>query len=80
MKYVFYGIIGIVFLPITLLMSKNLELKKQLHSVSNSTLGQLVVLKDDFRVNDDTTGGCKQSTPAIGMSNSGNIIVAWEDF
>jgi hypothetical protein len=34
---------------------------------------------DDFLVNDDTTGGCGQSYPAIAKDSLGNTLVVWAD-
>ncbi len=38
------------------------------------------IIKDDFLVNDDTTGGCRQWYSAIAMDTSGNFVVCWEDY
>ena len=38
------------------------------------------VIMDDFLVNDDTTGGCAQSKPAIARDPSGNFVIVWEDY
>jgi len=35
---------------------------------------------DDFLVNDDTSGGCDQSQPAIAKTPSGNFIIVWMDY
>jgi len=37
------------------------------------------IIKDDFLVNDDTTGGCSQSCPAIAVDTSGNFMICWQD-
>jgi YD repeat-containing protein len=34
---------------------------------------------DDFLVNDDTTGGCDQSNPAVAIDDAGNFLVCLED-
>jgi len=34
---------------------------------------------DDFLVNDDTSGGCSQYSPAIARDSSGNFVITWED-
>jgi len=34
---------------------------------------------DDFLVNDDNTGGCRQELPAIARDPSGNFIITWSD-
>jgi hypothetical protein len=38
------------------------------------------VIKSDFLINDDTTGGCKQEKPTIVMNDNGDYIVVWKDF
>jgi len=37
------------------------------------------VIKNDFLINDDLTGGCFQRFPSIAMAGSGNFVVVWED-
>ena len=37
------------------------------------------IIKDDFLVNDDTTGGCSQYFPAVAMAASGNFVICWHD-
>jgi len=37
------------------------------------------IVKDDFLVNDDTTGGCTQLLPAVAMDSSGDFVVCWVD-
>ncbi|MBA7487033.1 hypothetical protein ES707_22595 [subsurface metagenome] len=34
----------------------------------------------DFLVNDDTTGGCMQSSPSIAMDASGDFVICWSDW
>ncbi len=38
------------------------------------------IIKDDFLVNDDTTGGCLQDHPAVAMDPGGNFVLCWIDF
>ena len=37
------------------------------------------IIKDDFLVNDDITGGCIHSGPRIAMNSSGCFVVVWND-
>ena len=37
------------------------------------------VIRDDFLVNDDTRGGCRQWYPSVAVQQSGGIVVAWHD-
>ena len=34
---------------------------------------------EDFLVNDDTAGGCKQGSPAAASDSAGNAVIAWAD-
>jgi len=38
------------------------------------------IIKNDFLLNDDTTGGTRQQNPSIAINNQGKIIIAWTDF
>ncbi len=38
------------------------------------------IIKDDFLVNDDTTGGCSQSCPVVAMDASGNFVISWHHY
>lgn len=38
------------------------------------------VIRPDFPVNDDTSGGCSNADPTIAVDNEGNLLVAWYDF
>jgi len=37
------------------------------------------IIKDDFLVNDDTTGGCDQKSPAVAMDPLGTFVICWRD-
>jgi len=37
------------------------------------------IVRDDFLVNDDTTGGCTQLLPAVAIDSSGNFVICWVD-
>ena len=37
------------------------------------------IIKNDFLVNDDTTGGCWQGHPAVAMDTSGDFVICWVD-
>lgn len=37
------------------------------------------IIKNDFLVNDDATGGCEQKPPAMAMDPSGNFVICWCD-
>jgi hypothetical protein len=43
---------------------------------TNTILG---IIRDDFLVNDDTTGSCSQANVAVAMDASGNFVICWED-
>jgi hypothetical protein len=38
------------------------------------------VLKSDFVCNDDTTGGCSQLAPKLGVDALGNFVASWYEF
>ncbi len=38
------------------------------------------VVRNDFLVNDDVTGGCCQKHSAVAGRNRGNFVVCWEDY
>jgi len=38
------------------------------------------VIKNDFLVNDDTTGGCSQQHSAVAGGSGGSFVVCWEDY
>jgi hypothetical protein len=48
-------------------------------SLTSAEQGAMKVIIDDFLVNDDTTGGCAQSYPAIARDLSGKFVITWED-
>jgi hypothetical protein len=38
------------------------------------------VIRDDFVVNDDVTGGCRQASPAVAVGPDGSFTVSWHGF
>jgi len=38
------------------------------------------VIKNDFLINDDTTGGCSQQHSAVASGSGGSFVVCWEDY
>lgn len=38
------------------------------------------ILNNDFLVNDDMTGGCAQSWPAVARNQAGNFVICWDDY
>ncbi|MCX7785528.1 MAG: T9SS type A sorting domain-containing protein [candidate division WOR-3 bacterium] len=38
------------------------------------------IIRDDFLLNDDNYGGCRQEEPAIAINNTGYTIITWTDF
>jgi len=63
--------IGESELPVSMLKGQNPN-ERQIDVVKN-------VLSEDFLVNDDTTYGSVQSSPAIVMDPLGNFVVTWMD-
>ncbi len=45
--------------------------------IFNISVGEL---RDDFILNDDNYGGCRQEEPSIAINNVGTIIICWTDF
>ncbi len=39
----------------------------------------LGIIKNDFLVNDDTTGGCSQWYPVVAMDLGGDFVICWQD-
>ncbi|MDD2890282.1 MAG: T9SS type A sorting domain-containing protein [bacterium] len=81
-KYLISGI-AIVFVLFATFLAKAIISEQMIFShlnvVPQEKTSQLSNIKNDFLVNNDTSGGCKQSSPTIAISYSGNILVAWED-
>ncbi len=49
-------------------------------SISKQSIGTVrTVIKDDFLVNDDTSGGSSQESCSIGMDSIGNFVITWMD-
>jgi hypothetical protein len=46
--------------------------------LDGAVLGKETII-DDFVVNDDVAGGCRQLYPAVGRGPGGNYVVAWSD-
>jgi hypothetical protein len=47
----------------------------------NSLLAiRLNVIKDDFLLNGDTSGGARQENPSTTINSSGNVVITWTDF
>ncbi len=72
--------------PATMLLSRKNRLFNQPRSANNRRSGfnfntsHTGIVKNDFLLNDDTTGGTRQQNPVIAVNNFGNIIIAWTDF